>query len=222
MKMVQIVLTCAVALPLIAAKTNYQDNAFVDLVTRLAGAERSEAPLLLADKEEVIPVLIMEPLDSEAIRQLLPKKIVYRLIASKDIIHRATFSCLIIEENGRPTNLQTDQQVLDYIGGLSRNISTKSDALQLIRLFSELRSYQIINAPTKTHDARKSNERPTPTPLDYKFVAMEKGDWSVHATMLTDGYSHSHERLEFILYKSPGSGIEIKDRKLIFLGTYVR
>jgi hypothetical protein len=221
MKMMIIALVGLLAISLEAAETNKQDDAFVDLVLRLTKPQPLEAPMYLSQEGERILVRIMEPLETEATRRFLPKTTIYRLISSNDPIHRANFSCLIIHTNGTPRHLQTDQDVINYIGNLTREVQNKNDALQLIQLFADLRSYRIVLSPPGKKDCRKPEDRPKPSPFDYKFMVDEGIDYRIHATMMVDAYSGSYVRFAFALHKASGSGVDIAESSLIHVRNYV-
>jgi hypothetical protein len=205
-----------------AAETNEQADAIVNLVVRLVNSQSQEAPLYITHHENRMPVLMMEAIESEATRRYLPKATIYRMVASNDPIHRAIFSCLIIDKSRTPHHLQTDQEVLNYIGDLASEVQNKNDALQLIRLFAELRSYRIVLSPPGGKDCRKPEDRPKPSPFDYTFSAEDSDKYRIHATLMTDAYSGSHVRFTFTLNKESRSGVDVEEKSLIHVRNYVR
>jgi hypothetical protein len=169
-----------------------------------------------------MPVLVMEPLKSQTLSKLLPKLVCYRLISSKDVVHRAYYSALLLGHDGVPTHLQTDENVARFLGRLSKNVNSKDDAKLLIQAFADLRSYKIIKKRPDIKDVRKKKDITPPLKSDFKFIVEDKEDrWRIYATMFADDYSGSFVRYIFNVYKPPGSGISIDKPVLILLRNYV-
>jgi hypothetical protein len=180
-------------------------------------------PLLLAVGDEKVPVWFMEPLESQAVKELVPDFTAYRLISSQDPIHMANFSALVVDTKGCPNHLKTDAEVGSFLGDLTKAVKTKEDALRLVRAFADLRSYTVIQAPPAFPDAREPGKRPPEANTDYKFVAEERDNhWRVHATFLTSEYGWHHHRYVFRLYKQPGSGMGLDEPVLIRLKYFMR
>ena len=222
MKLVLLVLVIATACLAQVEPTNQLTRSGSAVVTRLAKAKRSWHPLLLADEDRKMPVLIMEPLQSRLLRDLLPRFTTYRLICSHDIIHSARFTALLVDTNSAPTHLQSDEEVANFLGALTSNVKTTNDALRLVRAFADLRSYPIVETPPNFTDARKRDEHPAPLETDYKFFAEERErEWRVYVTFFTSEYSGSYDRYMFSIWKPPGGGIRLADPVLIRLRNYV-
>jgi hypothetical protein len=199
-----------------------------ELILRAARARQpipSDQLLILNGTEtgKGIPVLLFEPLKSEALKSLLPDITTYRLVSSVDPLHVAHISTLVIPASGgQPRHLKSDKQVAQFVGELTGTIQSAEDASRLIRTFAELRGYFLVEKKPDSPDARKPSEIPTPVDTDYKFIAEDHQDhWRVYATFLTEGHGGSIHRYEFKLHKSPGGGLSVSERVLIHLGEYV-
>lgn len=214
----------------IAEETNRLTQTGTDIIFRLAKIGNSRYPLTLAgghplaqtDDNGKIPVLVMEPLQSDAVRQLFPKLICYRLISSDNRIHYAQFSALLLDTNGSPIHLQSDEEAASFLSGMTRKVMTEADVKLLIQAFADLRSYKITQERPKIVDPRAPDEVPPQLPTDFKFfIEDKKGEWRIYATLFTSEYSYSFKRYVFTIYKHPGSGIDIAKPVLILLGQYV-
>ncbi len=181
------------------------------VMLRLANAH-SDFPLVLGGQSNKTEVLVMETLQSQAVRELFPKLTVYRLISSRSVVHFAECGALLIDTNGSPTHLKTDDEVAYVVGGLSRNVRTKEDALRLVQAFADLRSYRVLLSPPKYPDARERSKVPPPLETDYKFVTEErKNEWRVYATFDTSAYGGCYRRYVFTIWKEPAGGLEVSD-----------
>ena len=207
-----------------AEQTNQLTRTGSDLIMRMMLARSSSysKPLALAGKDGNVPVLIMEPLASPSVRELFPAVTVYRLISSSDYVHGAQLSALLVNTNGLPIHLQTDDDVAFFLGHLSQRVNSKEDALRLVRAFADLRSYKILESAPDFPDVRPQDRRPAPVDTDYKFVAEERlGAWRVCATFFTSDYSGSCERYVFSIWKSPGAGMDFPAPVVIRLRNFV-
>jgi len=173
------------------------------------GARQSEYPLFIGRNDEKAPVWIMERLESETLCELLPRHTIYRLISSRDPIHYANVSALLLDTNGVPTHLESDKDVADFLGSLTlrRDVGSTTNALKFVRAFAALRSYKIAESPPDFKDARDLITQPASLPSDFKFFAEDrKGEWRAYATLMTSDYGGSYERYVFTMYKKPGMG----------------
>jgi hypothetical protein len=211
-------------LPACAADTNRLTRGDGNILFRLADASPSQYPLLIGRQDNDTPVRIMESLESDTLRELFPRHKVYRLISTRDPIHGASFSALLLDTNGVPTHLESDKEVADFLGSLAvrRDVGSTSNALKLVRAFAELRSYKIVESAPDFKDARESEKQPALLASDFKFFAEDrKGEWRVYATLFTSEYSGSYERYIFAIYKKPGAGFYFSEPVLIRLRNYV-
>jgi hypothetical protein len=184
----------------------------------------SHFPLFVGKQNSSEPVLLMERLESEALRELLPDYTIYRLVSSDNPIHGAWHSALLLETNGVPTHLESDKQVASFLGELTirRSVDSPTKALQFIRAFAALRSYVIVENQPDFEDVREPEKRPAPLTTDFKFVAEEQENgWRVYATFRTPGYSGKCERYIFTFYRRPGVGISFEDPVVIRLRNYI-
>ena len=212
----------ATAMSGMADDTNSLTRTEPDTVLRFIKVGRSLHPLMLAEGDQQRPVFVMEPLKSDSVTKLFPHVTSFRLISSSDIIHRARFSALLIDTNGSPSHLQSDEQVAEFLGVLSRKIKTETDAKLLIQAFADLRSYRIAQERPNAQEPRMPDTIPTPLPTDYKFFVENRDrEWRVYATLFTSDYSSSFMRYTFTIYKDPGSGIHFEKPVLIRLGNHV-
>lgn len=194
---------------------------FPDLIIRLAKS-RTHHPLIIGEENDRRVVGIMERLESAALRNFFPAYTAYRLVSSRDPIHHADFSALLLNTNGLPMHLKSDNDVTDFLGEISGNVSSASNALQLVRLFADLRSYKIVEAPPDFKDARPPEKQPPLLSTDFKFVAEDrKEEWRVYATLFTSDYSGKCDRYVFTIYKKPGSGVSFSEPVMIRLENYV-
>jgi hypothetical protein len=153
---------------------------------------------------------------------LFPGYTVYRLISTRDLIHYASFSTLLLDTNGVPTHLESDKNVADFLGSLTIDVSSTSNVLKLVRAFAALRSYKIVESAPDFKDARELEKQPASLASDFKFFAEDrKGEWRVYATLFTSEYSGSYERYVFTIYKWPGAGFYFSEPVLVRLRNYV-
>jgi hypothetical protein len=228
MKAHLILLLLFVSFSMRGQESNVSVNPALKLLLRAVRASQpipSDQLLILSGTEtdKGTPVLLFEPLKSEALKSLFPDITTYRLFSSNDPLHDGHISSLVIPAGGgQPRHLKSDEQVAQFVGELAGTIQSTEEAKRLIQTFAELRGYFLVEKPPDTPDARKPSEIPMPVDTDYKFIAEEhKSHWRVYATFLTHGHSGSIHRYEFKLYKSPGSGLAISDPVMIHLRTYV-
>jgi hypothetical protein len=168
------------------------------------------------------PVLVMEPLRSAPLRELLPNSTVFRLISSSDLLHYADFTALLLNTNGAPSHLKSDREVALFLDGISNPVESRDDALRLIKAFAELRSYKVVTTVPDFRDIRPPEKQPPALETDFKFVAEETDDrWRVHATLFTSEYSDSYHRYVFTIPKPPGAGLHFEEPVLIRLRNYV-
>ena len=166
----------------------------------------------------------MERLESETLRDWFPSHTVFRLVSTRDPIHGAAFSALLLDTNGVPTYLESDKAVADFLGDLTGggDINSTSNALKLVRAFAALRSYKIVENPPSFKDAREPDKQPAPLASDFKFFAEDrKGEWRLYATLFTDDYSGSYRRYIFTIYKKPGAGFYFSEPVTVRLRNYV-
>jgi hypothetical protein len=207
------------------SSTNELTRTEVKFMTRLLEAEQSamgvDLPLKIFAQDPVgqykpVPVRIMEPLKSEALRELSPSLKAYRLIASVDLVHHRDYSSLLLTTNGLPYHLESDNDVASFLGALSRKVKSKDEALRVVRAFADLRSYRIVERPPEFPDVRSPTKRPAPAPTDYKFLAEEEDEqWRVYATFLTSDLCGCYHRFVFTLHKPPGAGVRFSQPALI-------
>src|ERR1043165_8079482 len=198
-----------IGIVLLLAATGYSDDrnqltrGDSDVGLRLVGADRSRYPLFIDQQSDKTPVCIMERLESEVVPDLYPKHTVYRLISTRDPIHGASFSALLLSTNGVPTHLKSDKEVADFLGDLTvrDDVGSTSNALQLVRAFAALRSYRIVESAPDFKAVRESEKQPTPLASDFKFFAEDrKGEWRIYTTLFTSEYSGSYKRYIFTIY----------------------
>jgi len=222
MKSTLIGISLVLVMAVCAADTNQLTRGDGDVLLRLAGAERSRFPLLVGQQDDKTPVCIMERLRSDALHELFPGHTVYRLISTRDLLHGASFSALLLDTNAVPTHLESDKDVAHFLGGLTGDVSSTSNALKLVRAFAALRSYKIVESAPDVKDARGSEKQPASLASDFKFFAEDrKREWRVYATLFTSEYSGSYERYVFTIYKKPGSGFYFSEPVLVLLRNYV-
>jgi len=167
-------------------------------------------PLWLREGDRKRPVLLMEPIKSDALQRFLPDYQVFRLVSSCDIIHYIQFSALVVNSRGVPSHLETNEHVFDFLSNFTQNVKSAADAKLLVRAFADLRSFKILEKPTPEDARVEPLKKVNPLPTDYKLVAKEFGkSWKVYATCATSVHWGRVHRFIFTL--SPGSGIDIDE-----------
>ena len=164
----------------------------------------------------------MEPLESDILTRLLPGYSISRIVSSRDPIHHAYFSAVLVDSNAVPTHLQSDEDVSRFLHEASDAVNSEAAALDLIRAFADLRSYRILDEHPGYADAQAVEDQAEKLSTDYLFGVETSGrHWHIHVTLFTDDYSGSVYRYAFTVFGDPGSGVRIDEKTLILLRNYV-
>lgn len=181
-----------------------------------------EFHLRIATGDERTTILTMDLVQSEPLRRIVPGTTYYRLLSSKDFIHEAKYSALLIDTNGVPIHLGSKERVIAFLNETKYNVNIKDDAKILVQGFADMCSYKIVEERPSGRNVLDAKMTVSSLDTDYKLIVADEGsEWRVYATMLVNDYSNSIMRFVFAVDKGPGSRTKILEQTIIHVGTLV-